>query len=209
MLLYGYVRKHANHPASTTYYSATLDPGTSLASLESGLTFAYLGTNLLAFASLHLALPRAPEDAVSITAYFALNLVAFAALAVSPYVRHCRCTCWCSASAACSALYQHAMFAKSAEEGPTATTEFVFGFALAGFLASMASLVTRSVVTPDGTATLNILGSRWCRCCWAGRASPFGLGTSNWSRELRKSLRRGRKIARRSWSCCCSISRLP
>lgn len=144
--------------SSTTFYEHRLGD-TSLSTLESALTFAYFGMNLLGYAYLHLCRPAATEDAFRfITSYFAVNLASFSLMTVSPLLPGVDIF-WLvivvgAVLGATSALYQHEMFALSARvEG--ATQEFVFGFAIAGFLASLCSLLTRSVASAGLTAGLN------------------------------------------------------
>ncbi|KAH9253556.1 hypothetical protein BASA81_008392 [Batrachochytrium salamandrivorans] len=146
--------------SSTTFYEHRLGD-MSLSTLESVLTFAYFGMNLLGYAYLHLCGPGAEmvrTHSRYISSYFAINLVSFSIMTFSPLLPGVDIF-WLvvvvgAVLGASSALYQHEMFALSAQvEG--ATQEFVFGFAIAGFLASLCSLLTRSVASAGLTAGLN------------------------------------------------------
>ena len=160
--------------SSTDYYREQLNDTASLSTLEAALTLAYVSMNLIAFAWLHR--PRREKESSHaelgyIRLYFAVNLFTFLVLGISPWLpaqvstEHGLFGVVVVVSAllgATSAYFQHAIFALAARDGPSRTRAFLFGFALAGTLASVFALATRSFTDPESTAALNFGVTELC-----------------------------------------------
>jgi hypothetical protein len=152
--------------SASDFFDAKIE-SVSLSTLESYLTLSYLLSNLLTFGALHHPYVKKyddmPREKLYVKVYFVLNFVSFAFLFVSSWLSEVKnnsiivpAVLIAVVLGITSAIYQHALFAFAARdaEREIATNSFVFGFAVAGTLASGINLFTRSMAKSSAIYSL-------------------------------------------------------